>query len=93
MKNTLIAALAAAPFAFGAAHASDPDEYTLQPIGVGSTTTTIYSPQPAVGGTIITQPKVGSTIITQPVATQQDGDWTNVDINDYIIQDTPTYSQ
>ncbi len=82
MNKTLIAALAVAPFAFGAAHASDPDEYTLQPIGVGSTTTTIYSPQPAVGGTIITQPVAG-----------QDGEWTNVDINDYIIQDSTTNSQ
>jgi len=84
MKNALIAALAVAPFAFSAAHASDPDEFTLQPIGVGSTTTTIYSPQPAVGGTIITQPVT---------TTGQNGEWTNVDINDYIIQDSTTNSQ
>ena len=82
MKNAMIAALAVAPFAFGAAHASDPDEYTLQPIGVSSTTTTIYSPQPTTGSTIITQPVAG-----------QEGEWTNVDINDYIIQDSTTNSQ
>ncbi len=84
MKNALIAALAVAPFAFGAAHASDPDEYTLQPIGVGSTSTStiIYSPQTTTSGTVITQPTTG-----------QDGQWTNVDINDYIIQDSGTNNQ
>lgn len=84
MKNALIASLAMAPFAFGAAHASDPDEYTLQPMGVSSSTgsTTIYSPQTNTGGTIITQPVSG-----------QNGEWTNVDINDYIIQDSTTNSQ
>ena len=83
MKNALIAALTVAPFAFSAAHASDPDEYTLQPIGVGTTTTTtIYTPQTVTGGTIVTQP-----------TTTQDGQWTNVDINDYIIQDSTTNSQ
>lgn len=83
MKHALIAAFAVAPFAFGAAHASDPDEYTLQPMGFDSSasTTTIYSPQP-----------VGTTINTQPVQ-GQDGQWTNVDINDYIIQDATTNSQ
>lgn len=81
-KNVLIIALAVAPFAFGAAHASDPDEYTLQPLGVSSTTTTIYAPATNTGGTIITQPTVG-----------QDGQWTNVDINDYIVEDSTTNSQ
>jgi len=81
MKNALIASLLLAPFAFGAAHASDPDEYTLQPV-IGSSvgTTTIYSPSTTTSG----------TIVTQPVAGQQDGNWTNVDINDYIIQDSTT---
>ena len=83
MKNAMIAAFAVAPFAFGAAHASDPDEYTLQPISsVGTATTTIYAPQTVTGGTIITQPTAS-----------QDGQWTNVDINDYIIQDSTTNSQ
>ena len=84
MKNAFIAALAVAPFAFGAAHASDPDEYTLQPIGVGSTTTStiIYSPQTTTSTTIATQQPTG-----------QQGEWTNVDINDYIIQEPTTNSQ
>ena len=79
----MIAAFAVAPFAFGAAYASDPDEYTLQPItSVGTATTTIYAPQTVSTGAIITQP-----------TTTQDGQWTNVDINDYIIQDSTTNSQ
>jgi len=84
MKNALIAALAVAPFAFSAAQASDPDEYTLQPIGVGSTTssTVIYAPQTTTGTTIATQQPAG-----------QQGEWTNVDINDYIIQEPTTNSQ
>ena len=84
MKTTLIAAFAVTSFAFGAAHASDPDEYTLQPMGIGSSasSTIIYSPQTTTGTTINTQPVSG-----------QNGEWTNVDVNDYIIQDATTNSQ
>jgi len=82
MKNALIAGLAIAPFAFSAAHASDPDEFTLQPV-IGSTSTTVYSPQPYT---------TGGTVVTQPVVTG-DGQIQNVDINDYIIQDSTTTNQ
>jgi len=83
MKNALITGLALAPFAFGAAHASDPDEFTLQPIGVGSTSTVIYSPETYT---------TGGTIVTQPTTTNSSG-FQDVDINDYLIQDTTTTNQ
>jgi len=82
MKNVLIAGLALAPFAFSTAHASDPDEFTLQPV-IGATSTTVYSPQPYT---------TSNTVVTQPV-TAGDGQFQNVDINDYIIQDTNTNNQ
>ena len=81
MKTVLVTGLALAPFAFGAAHASDPDEFTLQPIGVTSTSTVIYSPETYTTGT--------STIVTQPVNTGTSG-FQDVDINDYLIQDNST---
>ncbi len=82
MKTALITGLALAPFAFGAAHASDPDEFTLQPVGIGSTSTVIYSPETySTGSTIVTQPTVNSS------------GFQDVDINDYLIQDTNTNSQ
>ena len=84
MKTALIAGFAIAPLAFSAAHASDPDEFTLQPvIGGSSTSTVVYSPETYT---------TGSTVVTQPVVTG-DGQFQDVDINDYIIQDTNTTNQ
>ena len=84
MKSALIAGLAIAPLTFGAAYASSPDEFTLQPMGVDtSSSTIIYSPQ--------TTTTSGSTIVTQPAA--GNGQFENVNINDYIIQDNTTNSQ
>ena len=83
-KIALIASLTAATFAVGAAHASNTDEYTLTPIIGGSTSigteTVIYSPETYT---------TGSTIITQPVTTTTtgDGQFQDVDINDYLIQE------
>lgn len=81
MKTVLITGLALAPFAFGAAHASDPDEFTLEPVGIGSTSTVIYSPETYTTGT--------STIVTQPTNSGNSG-FQDVDINDYLIQDNGT---
>ena len=81
MKTALFAGLGLAPLAFGAAHASDPDEYTLQPIGVGSSSsssTIIYTPETYTTGT---------TIQTQPMNTGN-GQPETVDINDYLVPST-----
>ena len=48
MKSVLLAGLAS--LAFGAAHASSPDEFTLQPMGVDTSSTVIYSPQTTTTG-------------------------------------------
>lgn len=79
MKSTLVAALGLAPLAFGAAHASSPDEFTLDPMGTTSSTD-VYTLQP-YSTTTTTE-----TIVTQPVT--GDGQFENVNINDYIIEDT-----
>lgn len=83
-KTILIASLGAATFAFGSAHASSSDEYTLTPmIGGGSssigTETVIYTPETYT---------TGNTVITQPTTTTGNGQFQDVDINDYLIQDT-----
>ncbi len=84
MRAALIAGLAVAPLTFSVAHASDPDEFTLQPVISGNSTSTIvYSPETYTTGT---------TVDTQPVATGN-GQFQDVDINDYIIQEPNTSNQ
>lgn len=81
-KTVLIASLSAATLAFGPAHASSSDEYTLTPVIGGSasigTETVIYSPETYT---------TGNTIITQPTTNSGDGQFQDVDINDYLIQE------
>ena len=82
MKTALISGLAMASFAFGAAHASDPNEFTLEPMGIGSTSTVVYSPETYTTSTsTITQTTTGAN------------GFQDVDINDYLIQDNNTNSQ
>ena len=83
VRRALAVSLLAAPLSLSAASASGPDEFTLEPMGVGSSGA-VYSPETYSSG---------STIVTQP-ATDTDGSkFENVNIDDYIVPETNTNTQ